>query len=98
MPTLITNLAASVNGTTVVLRWNNPIDTARNLVFRDGKMIDDTSSGIVSYMDTGVPAGTHQYEVVPIGDTATLLVTVGTVARHDAFTGVGFIGVEPLAT
>lgn len=78
MPTEITNLKAVVSGTTVVLTWGNPPDTARNLVFRDGKMIDDTTAGIVTFTDVNVPAGTHSYQVVPIGDTATISATVGT--------------------
>ena len=84
MPTLITNLVATVSGSTVTLTWVNPTDTARNLVFRDGKMIDDTDTGITSYVDTNVAAGTHSYQVVPIGDTATLAVTVGTVTPPPA--------------
>ena len=49
MPTEITNLVAYVKGNTVTLVWGNLPDTARNLVFRDGSMIDDTETGIVTY-------------------------------------------------
>lgn len=78
MPTLITDLTVTVSGSTVTLNWVNPTDTARNLVFRDSKMIDDTETGITSYVDSNVPTGTHSYQVVPIGDTATISATVGT--------------------
>ena len=92
MPTEITNLKAVVSGSTVVLTWGNPPDTARNLVFRDGKMIDDTTAGIVTYTDLNVPTGTHSYQVVPIGDTATISVTVGTAPPPPPAPPLGFYG------
>jgi len=94
-----TGVTASVSGSTVTISWSNGPGTFGDDVFRDGAEIawpGWPGPVVTSYVDSGVPAGSHTYYVagynsagVGTGSTAVTVVVAGTGTGSGSGSGSG---------
>ncbi|OUU25153.1 MAG: hypothetical protein CBC13_02420, partial [Planctomycetia bacterium TMED53] len=65
LPPAPLNLSVNVNNNQVSLQWTNPWPYHSIDIFRNGIKVADALSGVSEvFVDSNVPAGTHQYELV----------------------------------
>jgi hypothetical protein len=59
----VSNLTASVKGTTVTLKWTNPSGAASNHIYYNGILRTTLASAVSGYTDVNPPSGWHTYNV-----------------------------------
>ena len=67
----ITDLECSAVGDVVTLTWTNGETYETIEIVRDGVVIDTIPGSLEIYVDSGVPAGDHTYEITPTIDGGT---------------------------